>query len=100
MGEKYKNERMPIVTFVATAHNEPDYNRAFINSINNQICKEFKAIVWNNGPDTTIRKLYNGTIRYNIVYRCSNINTGNYGTANRQQAIQIATVYFLHLYLI
>lgn len=71
------------LTIVATAFNEPYYNRAFTTSIVNQTCKEFNAVVWNNGPAS----IPDGVVDNGILYRSSDTNTGNYGCTNRQQAI-------------
>lgn len=85
----------PLVTFVACAHNER-YNRPFHHCMLNQTCKDYKAIIWHNGP------YYEGgfpdgtwNVSNTIQFRQSPIDTGNYGCANRQQAIDECTTDYI-----
>lgn len=83
------------LTIVATAHNEDIHNRIFVESMLNQTTKGYKSIVWHNGSnvfmETWIQDMNDG--RYEegvsgyIQYKNSQKDTGNWGTANRQQAI-------------
>lgn len=79
------------LTIVAVAHNEPFYNRVFIDSMLNQTDKNFKAIVWHNGPTN----IPDDVVDMGITYRSSDTDTGNWGTANRQQAIDECTTEYI-----
>jgi len=80
-----------LITFIATAFNEPFYNKSFITSIMMQTDKNFNAIVWNNG----LANIPDNVIDNDILYRSSERNTGNWGTANRQQAIDECTTEYI-----
>ncbi len=75
------------LTIVATAFNEPYYNRAFIYSMLCQTVKtNWKAIVFHNGPNEDFKNDMSG-MNDNIVYRESEVNTGQWGCRNRQTMI-------------
>lgn len=80
------------ITIVAPAYNEESHQMPFIDSMLNQ--KEqtgWQCIVYHNGPYDSCR----GYAKYKeqlsadsrFIFRESPINTGNWGTANRQQVI-------------
>lgn len=75
------------LTIVATAHNEPSYNRMFIDSMLNQTDQNFKAIVFHNGQNNELCDYIHGLKRDNILYQESETDTGLWGTVNRQTAI-------------
>lgn len=85
----------PLITIVATAHNEDTPNRVFVHSMLNQIDKSYKAVVMHNGHNASMELWVNdqndgawneeGT-GY-VKFKSSKVDTGNWGTANRQQAI-------------
>lgn len=76
---------MKTLTFVATAHNELFPQRPFVGSMLGQTNPNWKAIEWNNGPsEDGDMPVYNDS---RIVYKQSIIDTGNWGTGNRQRAI-------------
>lgn len=73
----------PLITIVATAHKEGKWHRPFIHSMKAQADQNFWAEVIHNGPmDETWHT--DG----NIDVSDTPTNTGNWGTANRQQAIE------------
>lgn len=80
----------PLITFVACAHNEPEHDRAFIHSIICQTNQDFKALVFHNGHnlDMLSDMMVSCEGRENIWYKQSDSDTGNWGTVNRQTAIQ------------
>jgi len=80
----------PIVTFVATAHMEDRWHRSFIQSMKVQTDQSFWAEVIHNGPmdDTWYTD-------GNIEVWDSEVNTGNWGTANRQTAIDECTTEYI-----
>jgi hypothetical protein len=78
----------PLVTFIATAHNEDSCRCPFVDSMLAQTCPGWNAIVWNNGkpdPEGIFDTQDYGDKR--IQFKYSDIDTGNWGTVNRQQAI-------------
>ncbi len=86
---------MKTVTFVATAHNEFPSNRVFIDSILNQTQKVseggWKAVVWHNGDwghaDHHTWNFKCDGFTHQPEYKCSETDEGNWGTKNRQEAI-------------
>lgn len=77
----------PLVTFIACSHNESFHNRIFVPSVMNQTDQNFRAVVYNNGPnpDNEISDSLLGID--NIKYIESDMDTGNYGCVNRQTSI-------------
>ena len=70
------------ITFVATAHKEDKWHRHFISSMKAQTDQNFWAEVIHNGP---MDETWNTT--GNIDMTDTPVNTGMWGCANRQQAI-------------
>lgn len=89
------NQNKPIVTIVATAHNEFPSNRPFIDSMLNQTERvsegRWKMIVWHNGPwghhDHHTWKFTQDGFTHQPEYKYSETDTGDWGARNRQQAI-------------
>lgn len=83
------------ITIVATSHNESKWNRAFIQSMqmqtalykHNELQNNWTAIIYNNGlcDDGELKHYCYGL--KNIIYIESSVDTGNWGTANRQDII-------------
>lgn len=89
-----KKMQSNILTLVAPAYKETIYNMPFIDSMLVQTQKDaWKALCIHNGPwgkcPTLKEKLSvaNQASTGRILFSASPINTGNWGTANRQQAI-------------
>lgn len=76
-------QNKPLITFVACAYLEREYNRAFIDSMQMQTSQEFEAIIWHNGP---IELPWWSSEK--IQFKQSLINAGKYGCDNRQQSIK------------
>lgn len=78
-----------MLSIIATAHNEIPANRVFIDSMIMQTNKEFKATVFHNGISYSMVNYMMERCEGcdNIYYRHSNTDSANWGTANRQQAI-------------
>lgn len=85
----------PLITFVATAHNEPEYDRAFVTSMLAQTCQNFHATVFHNGQNNDFCDYIRDLKVSNIEYNESEIDTGNWGTANRQTAIDECTTEYI-----
>lgn len=81
-----QNEKPYKLTIVATAFNEQPHNRMFIDSMLNQTCQDYNAIIYHNGPDESCW-YYTDALDKKFQYKESSINSGNWGTANRQTAI-------------
>jgi len=81
----------PSITFVACAHNEVRHNRPFIDSILNQIDPNWTAIIYHNGPNQEMKDYVSSYNDERLVYMESDTDEGNWGTANRQRAIDICT---------
>lgn len=75
----------PLVTFVATAHQESSYNRPFANSLLAQTDNEWKAVEWHNGSSNGKSQVI---LTEQVIYKCSTEDTGMYGCVNRQTAIE------------
>ncbi len=90
------------IIFIAPAYQEEIHDRVFVESILNQTNKNYKAIVWHNGLNTSMSEwlqdmnngLYMETPGY-VQYKESANNSGNYGCANRQQAIDECTTDYI-----
>jgi hypothetical protein len=90
------NNHKPLITFIAPAHNEPEYDRVFVTSMLAQTCQEFHAVVFNNGPDEEhidswiIDQNVGWSEEYSdhIQFKKSVTDSGNWGTKNRQTAIE------------
>jgi hypothetical protein len=81
-----------MITYIAVAFNEAIWNQAFIHSILNQTSNKWKAIVFNNGPNPTLKKFihhFTQITNGKIVYMESEINSGNWGCFNRIKALNI-----------
>lgn len=92
----------PLVTFVACAHNEPIHNRVFVDSILNQIDKNWYTEVWHNGENSFMWKDIIERVKIedshkstNLVFKYSNSDRGSWGTFNREQAIQECTTDYI-----
>ena len=85
----------PIVTFVACAHMEQRHNRPFVEAMLNQIDTNWKAIVYHNGPNANMKKWVESYYDERLIYIESDIDEGNWGTANRQRAIDICTTSYI-----
>lgn len=85
-----------MITLIATSFNEKKYNCPIVDSMLNQSNKDWKLIVYNNGPNA---EMYDWIKSYNderITYTESIVNTGNWGTANRQDSLdRIVTTPFV-----
>lgn len=76
----------PLITFIATAFNEPAHQCLFVDAMRNQTDKNFEAIVYHNGHSSLLSAYIDGIEE--IEYEESDINTGMWGTVNRQTAIE------------
>lgn len=85
----------PLVTFVAVAYMEPRHNRPFIDSMLNQIDGNWQAIVYHNGPNDKLREHIAGYNDSRLIYMESETNEGNWGTGNRQRAIDICDTSYI-----
>jgi len=96
-------DKKKLLTFIAPAHNEPDYDRAFVTSMLAQICQDFHAIVFHNGPDKTFMSFWiqeqnvgwDEVHGDHIQFKQSGIDSGNWGTSNRQIAITECTTEYI-----
>lgn len=79
----------PLVTFVATAHFEEPWNTPFIDSIRSQKDPNWKTIIYHNGHNNSLRDRIGFLMDDRITYLESEADEGNWGTANRQRAIDI-----------
>lgn len=76
-----------MITFVATAHNEARHDSPFVDSMLNQKNKNWKAIVFHNGPNPTMKEWVESYNDNRLQYVESTHNSGNWGTFNREQAL-------------
>lgn len=74
------------ITFIATAHYEKHY--PFVTSMLSQNNPNWNVIVFHNGKNPEMEKSLSG-LDSRILYLESSIDTGNWGTANRQFGINI-----------
>lgn len=74
------------LSIIATAHKEKKANRVFLQSMDMQTCqKGWNAYVWQNGMRGDLLDSVCDT--ESVQYKNSDTDTGNWGTANRQRAI-------------
>lgn len=78
-----------MITYIATAYNEVRHNRPFIESILNQTDSEWEAVIYHNGPNPEMREYIEGYKDDRLVYMESDVNSGNWGTKNRQHGIDL-----------
>lgn len=84
-------DKEALVTFVAPAFMEEWYDMVFIDSMLAQTDSNWKALIIHNGPpdDSKGFKVVTDRIKYDprFIVKCSEENSGNWGTKNRQWAI-------------
>ena len=87
-----------MITFVATAHLENAPNRPFIDSILAQKDPNWKAIIYHNGPNKQLQEWIEAIDDSRLSYTESIVDNGNWGTANRADAIHqiVATDYIIN----
>jgi len=85
----------PLVTFIAVCHNEVRHNRPFIDSMLSQIDTNWKAIVYHNGPNERMKEWVESYHDERLIYMESAVDEGNWGTANRQRAIDTCTTSYI-----
>jgi DNA-binding transcriptional ArsR family regulator len=76
-----------MITFIATAHNESRHDSPFVDSMLNQKSKEWKAIIFHNGPNPKMKEWIESYNNPQLEYYESAHDTGNWGTFNREQAV-------------
>jgi len=85
----------PLLTIVATAHGEPETNRAFINSMLNQKEQDgWNAVIVNNGDNQEYWSLAQKLEQPFEVY-CSEEDTGCWGTHNRESELFLCTTPYI-----
>lgn len=77
----------PLVEFIAVAHNEYEWNTPFFNAMLAQTDSNWKATVWHNGYNMYMRSWVELLKDDRLIYRQSSVDSGNWGCANRQTAI-------------
>lgn len=77
----------PYITFIAPAANEEKNNRIFVESMLAQRDSNWKAIVFHNGSNPEMKQWIESYNDSRLVYEESDINTGMWGTLNRQTAL-------------
>ena len=88
---------MSMITFIAPSFNEPRYKAPLIESLLAQSSPDWECIVYNNGPNTTMKEWVGSYKDTRLRYRESAINTGQWGTKNRQDAIsKVITPYIIN----
>lgn len=75
----------PLTTFVATSFNESREHSPFVDSLLAQSDKNWKAIIFNNGPRLVD---WVQPVDGRITYINSETNTGKWGCLNREQAVK------------
>lgn len=84
------------ITFVATAHHEVSSHRPFIDSMLAQTDEMWDAIVYHNGPYApNVWDFKCDGLKDQPVYKHSPTDTGDWGTANRQRAIDECTTNYI-----
>lgn len=76
------------VTVVAPAHNEKYEVYMFCGMMLCQANKNWKAIIYHNGPNSWMRQAVESFKDERLIYKESEIDSGNWGTANRIDALQ------------
>lgn len=77
----------PMITFIAPSHNEGLYNRQLIGSLLAQTDPNWKCVVFNNGPSEDMKQWVESFNDSRITYEESSMDTGMWGTQNRQTAL-------------
>ncbi len=79
-----------MITVVATMHNEIDNAKMFIGCLLSQTNSDWKCIIYHNGPNPRLSELET-LIDDRFIIKYSDIDTGNWGTHNRNEAIKLCT---------
>jgi|ERR1035437_8467032 hypothetical protein len=77
-----------MITFIAVAHLEPMQACPLVESLLNQTCENWKLLVYHNGPNKSMQQWIESYGDKRIMYRESPVDTGKWGTANRDHAIR------------
>ncbi len=85
----------PLVTIVGPAHNEAKWNMPFIDSMRAQTNDRWKAVVFHNGYNATLRDMIGFIGDERLTYNDSHVDSGNWGTANRQTTINECTTDYI-----
>lgn len=85
--KKTNNMSNTKITFIAPAHNEGLYNRQLVNSLLAQTDSNWKCIVYHNGPNEDMKEWVESYKDSRINYEQSDMDTGQWGTQNRQTAL-------------
>lgn len=78
----------PLITFIAVAHNESKWDTPFIDSIRAQLSDNWKAVIYHNGHNATLRDRIGFIADHRLIYKESSTDTGVWGCYNRQKAIE------------
>lgn len=76
-----------MITFVATMFHEMDSAKMFIGALQSQTNKNWECIIYHNGPNPRKQEILD-LIDNRFMYIESPTNTENWGTLNRQDAIE------------
>lgn len=76
-----------LITFIAPACNEEKNNRIFVESMLGQRDSNWKAVIFHNGPNEEMKEGIESYKDTRLVYEESDMNTGMWGTQNRQMAL-------------
>lgn len=77
----------PLITLVAPACGELKHNCPFVESMLAQRDPNWKAIIFHNGPNPEMKEWVESYKDNRLVYEESELNTGMWGTQNRQTAL-------------
>jgi len=77
-----------MVTVIATAFNEPRHNSPFVESMLSQKDTKWNALIYHNGPNQEMKEWIESYKDHRLSYKESQINTGQWGTVNRHDAVK------------